>query len=154
MFNFDIRNLNIIICPQKFDSFWQLAKYIVICICYQKHPSGFFFLLISTRLLFILVQLQKIWTSNILICTNRQHLEHEHFVLFQGHQLSYMILDFIFPFCMCCTIFLPDKYGVFYLNYSGCFFHYCIENHKKQLFFFTIILKKQCLLLIMRYLLN
>jgi isoprenylcysteine carboxyl methyltransferase (ICMT) family protein YpbQ len=44
-------------------------------------------------LLYFLVQLHKFWTTNTLICAKWQHLEHGHFVLFQGQQLSYIVLD-------------------------------------------------------------
>jgi hypothetical protein len=44
-------------------------------------------------LLYFLVQLHKFWTTNTPIYAKWQHLEHGHFILFQGQQLSYIVLD-------------------------------------------------------------
>jgi hypothetical protein len=43
-------------------------------------------------LLYHLVQINNFWTSNIPICAKWQHLRHGHFQLFQGQQLSYIVL--------------------------------------------------------------
>jgi isoprenylcysteine carboxyl methyltransferase (ICMT) family protein YpbQ len=44
-------------------------------------------------LLYFLVQLNKFWTSNTLICAKWQHLKHGHFHPFQGQQFSYIVYD-------------------------------------------------------------